>query len=437
MAAFKASLLALLLLCAAAARAAEPLADLLARARALSDSPAAAYEVLAAAEDEYIGEIDFDYALGRAALEAGRPDRATLAFGRVLALDPLHAGALIDTGRAYLALGNLDQARAAFDAVLALNPPPAVRGQVLAYLVQANATSAQRLTLRGYVEANAGYSSNVNQSPATAQVFVPAFGATFDLAQQNIAKADGFVGLAGGVDAAIALDGGYALIGGAEFLQRWNHHQTAFDLGALGVRGGIARATQDSLTRAQLVAMQSDLGHAPSRNAIALGLERIESLSDGKALSFFGTGGSFRHPPASLRIFDADFLTLGATAQQLGDGWSALVGAAGGKEYDTGGNPSGDQAKYSVRAAGEKQLVPRLSAIASAGWQRALYQLPDPSFLVRRDDRRTDLELVLQYSLGGGLSLRMVTAFSEQRSNIPLYSFERNEAWVALRYEFR
>jgi len=183
--------------------------------------------------------------------------------------------------------------------------------------------------------------------------------------------------------------------------------------------------------------MRSDLGHAPSRNAIALALERIESLSGGKALSFFGTGGSFRHPPESLRIFDADFLTLGATAQQLGDGWSALAGAAGGKEFDTGGNPSGDQAKYSVRAAGEKLLRPLLSAIASAGWQRGLYQLPDPSFLVRRDDRRTDLELVLQYSLGAGLSLRMVLAAGEQRSNIPLYSFERNEAWAALRYEFR
>lgn len=443
MAVLRASFIALLLLSAAAgAHAAEPLPELLAKARALSGSPAAAYELLAAAEDEYIGEIAFDYALGRAALDAGRPDRATLAFWRVLAQEPLHAGALIDTGRAYLALGNVQQARATFDAVLALDPPPAVRSQVLAYVAQSGvaqsgAAQARRLTFGGYVEANAGRSSNVNQSPAAAQVFVPAFGATFDLAQPNVAKADSFAGLAGGLDAALALDGGYALIAGAEFLERRHSHETAFDLGAVGVRGGVARATQDSLSRAQLVAMRSDLGREPSREAVALALEHIASLGGGSALSFFANGGSFRHPPESLRIFDADFATLGASAQKLGDGWSALLGVAVGEENDTGGNPAGDQAKYSIRAAGEKQLAAKLSAAASAAWQRGQYELADPSFLVRRDDRRTDFELSLQYALGGGFSLRAALARTEQRSNIALYSFERNEAWAAVRYEFR
>src|SRR3954447_12224922 len=78
------------------------LAELLAQAREFSASARfrQAYELLAGAEDPYIGEIELDYALGRAALDAGYPDRATLAFSRVLALDPSHAGAMIDTGRA-------------------------------------------------------------------------------------------------------------------------------------------------------------------------------------------------------------------------------------------------------------------------------------------------------------------------------------------------
>jgi tetratricopeptide (TPR) repeat protein len=74
------------------------LADLLTRAAAMSDEGkhAEAYALLSAEEDTHIGEIAYDYALGRAALHAGRPDRATIAFARVLALDPAHAGALID-----------------------------------------------------------------------------------------------------------------------------------------------------------------------------------------------------------------------------------------------------------------------------------------------------------------------------------------------------
>ena len=79
-----------------AGRAALP--DLIARAEALSRAgkPDEAYTLLLSQEDTYIGTVEFDYALGRAALDSGRPDKATLAFSRVLALDPAHAGASIE-----------------------------------------------------------------------------------------------------------------------------------------------------------------------------------------------------------------------------------------------------------------------------------------------------------------------------------------------------
>jgi tetratricopeptide (TPR) repeat protein len=439
MGASRTCILALLFATTGAAAAGEPLAGLLARARALSLSqgPTAAYELLAAAEDEHIGEIEFDYALGRAALDAERPDRATLAFARVLALNPLHAGALIDTGRAYLALGNAAQARATFETVLSLDPPPAVRDQVLALLARAGAAPAGRLALRGYVEASAGWSSNVNQSPAAAQVFVPAFGANFDLAQQNVAKSDSFLALAGGLDAALPLDGSLALIGGAEFLQRWHRHETAFDLGAVGLRGGLAVAGEERLTRAQAVVMRSDLGRDPARETAALAVEHIMSLRSVGALTFFAQGGAFRHPLESLRIFDANFLTVGATLQKLGEGSSALLGVAAGGEDDTGGNPAGDKRLFAVRAAGETRLTPRLSLSASAAWQRGRYDQIDPSFLLERDDKRTDLELGLQYALSQGLFLRLGLTWTEQRSNIPIYAYTRDEAWLGLRHEFR
>jgi outer membrane protein len=431
-------ILAVLFAAAGAAAAGEPLSELLARARAvsLSQGPSAAYELLATAEDEHIGEIEFDYALGRAALDAARPDRATLAFARVLALDPRHAGALIDTGRAYLALGNAAQARATFETVLSLDPPPAVRDQVLAMLAQAGVPPG-RLALRGYVEASAGWSSNANQSPAAAQVFVPAFGANFDLAQQNVAKSDSFLALAGGLDAALPVDASLALIGGAEFLQRWYRHETAFDLGAVGLRGGVAIADEGSLTRAQLVTMRSDLGHDPARETVALSLEHIKSLRAAGALSFFAQGGAFRHPLESLRLFDANFLIVGATLQKLGERSSALIGVAAGGEDDTGGNPAGDKRLFAVRGAGETKLTPRLSLTALAAWQRARYDQIDPSFLLERDDKRTDFDLGLQYALSDGLFLRIGLSWTEQRSNIPIYAFTRDEAWLGLRHEFR
>src|SRR5260221_14428486 len=52
-----------------------PLDELLAQARGFTAAgkPEDAYALLARAEDDYIGEPRFDYALGRAALEAAQP----------------------------------------------------------------------------------------------------------------------------------------------------------------------------------------------------------------------------------------------------------------------------------------------------------------------------------------------------------------------------
>src|SRR5215831_14500822 len=156
------------------------LAELIARADALSQAgkAAEAYELLLASEDTYIGTIEFDYALGRAALEAGHPDKATLALSRVLAQDPGHAGASIDMGRAYLALGDNVRARSTFERLLALDPPPPIRAQLQAFLDIANAplvpqTQPGRSFSQGYLAALLGYTNNVNQAPSNSVIFVP------------------------------------------------------------------------------------------------------------------------------------------------------------------------------------------------------------------------------------------------------------------------
>ena len=232
-------------------------------------------------------------------------------------------------------------------------------------------------------------------------------------------------------------DSALGLIGGAEFLQRWHRRETAFDLGAVGLRGGLAIAGEERLTRAQLVFMRSDLGHDPARETAALALEHIRSRRSAGAVTLFAYGGAFHHPLESLRIFDANFLTLGATVQALGERSSALLGVAAGGEDDTGGNPAGDKRLFAVRAAGETRLAPRLSLNAAAAWQRGRYDQVDPSFLLERDEQRTDLELGLQYALSQGLSLRVGLTWTEQRSNIPIYAYTRDEAWLGLRHEFR
>lgn len=424
--------------CDAAAQSA--LADLLTRAAAMSDAGqhAQAYALLAAEEDTHIGEIAYDYALGRAALHAGRPDRATIAFARVLALDPGHAGALIDSGRAYLALGNRAQAEAAFEALLALDPPPAIRAQLLIYLGQARgAERTAGAALRGYLTIAAGTSSNVNQAPAQGPVFVPGLPFVVQLADQNVRKDDGFASLGGGVEAAMALRDRLSLIGSAEFLSRANAHESDFDTGGLAGSLGLAWSGERYLARGQVQLMRNTLGGDTSRDVKALSLDVSESTSP-KAGSFgvlfgFLHLGSYRHPPQDLKVFDADFASAGAGLTTRLDGKSTVsVALVTGVDEDKGGNPSGDRRGIGGRVAWEQVLTPSFRLAAIASLVRSRYSAFDAIFLTEREDTRVDLEAFLRYQMAPKIEMRLAAWRSEQDSNIPIYEYARTDWSISI-----
>jgi tetratricopeptide (TPR) repeat protein len=421
-------------------------AALLAQAHTLSAAGRAdeAYHVLAAHEDEYIGEIEFDYAIGRAALDSGRPDRATLAFSRVLAVNPMHAGALIDMGRAYLALGNREQARAVFEGLLALNPPAEVQKMLAIYLAQASGSgtggeSDERHTfISGYLVASAGHDSNVNAAAAQARIFVPLFGAEVDLAGRNVGKADYYAGLAGGVDVTHLIDKEFALIGGVDVVQRLNAHESEFDLAASAARIGVARTWGRLFARAQLLSGRSYIDNQANRDVYALALDISEVPGVRTQWSGFAQLGSFRYLPVEQRVFDADFISAGVGARHTLDSGTAFFGNLSlGRENDTGGNPGGDRRLWGLLLGVEYPLAGGLSLQASAGLQDAAYQLTDPAFLVTRHDRREDLDLALQYQFNADLRLRLGVRTTRQGSNIPIYAYPRQDIGITLRRDFR
>jgi len=419
-----------------------PLDELLAKAQQLTAAGqhVEAYALLSGQEDTYIGDMRFDYALGRAALDAGRPDRATLAFSRVLAVDPGHAGARIDSGRAYLALGNREQARVAFETLLALDPPPPVRAQLLIYLAEARADTAKPFAARGYLAAFAGSSSNVNQSPERGQVFVPGLLAVLQLSDQNIAKSDTFTGLAGGVEVAKPLDPRYTLIASAEFLSRQNTHESDFDVGGIFASAGFARSGAQHLLRVQAQSVVTTLGGQTSRRVQALSVDVTEKAATpgipGVMFGFANIGRS-RHPQADLEIYDADFWTAGAGALlRVGDKSTLTVlGLATGDE-DRGGNPSGDRSGMGVRLNGETVVSPKVRLSAAFGALNSAYSGFDPSFLVYRKDRRMDLELTVRYEVSSDLELRLDGWRGVQDSNIEIYEYRRTDWTLGLRYRF-
>ena len=65
-----------------------------------------AYALLLPLEFFQAGDPAFDYLLGVSALDSGKFNAATLAFERMLAVNPNHAGARMDMARAYFELND-------------------------------------------------------------------------------------------------------------------------------------------------------------------------------------------------------------------------------------------------------------------------------------------------------------------------------------------
>jgi tetratricopeptide (TPR) repeat protein len=422
-----------------------PLADLLAQAQLLARSGrnAEAYELLAAAEDTYIGTIEFDYALGRAALDAGHPDKATLAFARVLALDPAHAGARIDLGRAYLALEDFDRARSTFQSLLARDPPPEIRTQLQAFLDLAEkrgstAGVSTALQRQGYLAGLVGRSTNINQAPTQTSIFIPLFGSNFDLASQNVKKADNYAGVQGGFDLSQPLNGDYSLIGGGDLLWRRNFHEFDFDLGALNFYVGLAGGSGPNRWKLQVVAGRDYLGRSPSRDLEGIAADYVRQYDAQTQILALVQAGRLRYVPEDLQTNDANYVTLGGGASRKFGGKSTFFGILStGKQNDVGGSPDGDKRLIGGRVGGEWALADRFLASAVIAGERSTYDMSNTGFNVERRDIRRSYDLGVQYALEPSLFLRFGFSHVDQQSNIAIDESTRSEWSLMLRRDIK
>ncbi len=231
---------------AAPARASAQEPELLARARSLLAAGQArqAYEALAPAQDRFSGHAEFDYLLGVAALDSGRIDEAIIAFERVLAVMPNHAGAQMDLARAYYAAGSYDLAEAGFRKLAAESPPPAAAQAISRYLAAIDARKRQiEPGWRRFGELGLGYDSNITGVPVN---FGAAAQQSFNLvgieATGNaIKRSAAFLQGGGGADYSRPLGRGWSLFAGGSAFGRAYRHEPDFDWYSGELHGGGAR----------------------------------------------------------------------------------------------------------------------------------------------------------------------------------------------------
>lgn len=427
-----------------------------------SGKPADAYALLEPLEFERSGEVRFDYLIGIAALDGGKPDKATLAFERVLAVDPNFAGARLDMARAYYQLGDLPRAKTEFEQVLKQNPPEAARVTIQKYLDAITAYEQAQLTrITGYVEGVVGHDSNIANSSTQTFTFAPTspWSGLFPGNQlPPAAKLTGtYEGINAGGEISHNLDANWGVFAGADLRQHGNMTQTAYDTASVDGRIGVAYNEDQNTYKLTLTGGQLYTANSMRRDSVGVSTEWQHVFSPSNQMSAFVQYGESRaagFPPTSpttdARIEgNTDQMVAGAGwVHIMADGKQALFGSVyAGKELDVapvvspglpgGGRTDGKKRFGGLRIGGQAAITEQLDGMISFGYQSANYSNLNNLVMANRSEKIYDLTVGMGWRIDKFWTLKPQVAFSRKNSNISLYSFDRMDASLTLRRDFR
>jgi tetratricopeptide (TPR) repeat protein len=455
-AALRGALVAALLAVAAAFPAAARSDDAaLERARALlaAGNPKQAFTELEALQGTLSGKPDFDYLLGVAALDSGRIDAAVIAFERVLALAPNHAGAHLDLARAYYAAGSLDLAEAAFLKLQSSSPPPAAQTAIARYLaaIRSRRHGAQA-GWTGFGELGLGYDSNLTGVPTD---FGAAAVQSFNLigieaTGNSIKRSAAFVQGTVGAEYSRPLGRGWALFGGGEARGRAYRGESDFDTVAADLRAGGAlndganqwRVMGNYLEYRQQGDAPGDPAPANDRRMAGASLDWRHALDTRTQLGLGVQLNGVRFPDNAVEDFN-----------------QVLVSASWLKSFDRKGVPmlylsafaSDDRATHTLfdgvtrksknlaglRGYVQYSLDAKLQFFGGAG--AVLRRDKDPfarsTTVEKGRDRFGEASTGLIWAFREKCALRLLYAYSRNASNIDIYDFNRHEISSAIRCE--
>ncbi|ADE12440.1 conserved hypothetical protein [Sideroxydans lithotrophicus ES-1] len=400
-----------------------------------------AYLLLEPEQSIRAGDPDYDYLLGIAALDSGKPNEAIFALERVLAVRPNHLQARAEIARAYLAVGEKAAAKQEFETVQSQNPPKEVNATIQRFLDAINQGQGGEATmLSGYLEADVGSDSNVNSATGSNQVAIPAFGgAVATLNASGIETRATFANVSGGANVRHALDAEWSIFGGANVNQRLNSKQSVFNTRGLDGNVGFNLTKAEDSYSAALQLQSFDVDNKRYRNGTGMTLQWQHDLSQrsSQASGYFQYT-NLKYPGQSVR--DANRYVLGvAYASVLGGEYTPAVyfGAYAGTEKEKqSGVPYLGHKLFGMRVGGEMNIYAQAKLFGSLSAESRNYGGDDPLFLVTRKDTQADLKVGVNYEMAKLWTLTPQISYTKNKSNIVINDYKRTIFSVGLRRDF-
>ncbi len=399
-----------------------------------------AYALLLPYQSQRAGDPDYDYLLGLAALDSGKPNEAIFALERVLAVKPNHLQARAEIARAYFTVGENVTARQEFEAVQSQNPPKEVNATIQRFLdAISQGENAERTMKTGYLEAAIGYDTNVNSATGNSQVAIPAFGgAIATLNASGVEQKDSFVRVGAGGNVRQALSPEWTMFGGVNLNQRVNLTQTMFNTRGVDSNIGFNRTKGEESYSAAVQLQGFDIDDRRYRNGVGMTVQWQHGLSNSSQASSYLQYTDLRYPGQSIRDADRYILGVAYAGVLSGDYTPAVyLGGYGGEEKvrQAGVQYLGHR-PYGVKAGGELRMNSQTKLFGSASVEVRQYGGQDPFFLVTRKDTQIDLQMGVNYIVDKLWTVSPQLGYTKNISNIAISDYKRTLFSVNVRRDF-
>lgn len=400
----------------------------------------AAYELLEPLEISEAGDVNFDYLLATAALESGKPSKATFIHERILAIDPSFIGVRADMGRAYFALGDYGRAKIEFETVLTTpNVPPDLRLQVEQYIKAADARAQSKKTvITSYVEMGLGHDDNIGSATGLTSLNLPASGLYTPIPPTGTRTKDKYSTLGLGAEINHQLSDQMGVFTGADYRIRDYKVHNDPNNWTLDGRLGLSYSSGSWLLRTSLTAGTYFYYGAHLRDSTGLSADWRMALSTSSQITASGSVvRAIYLPSASASLSSVTYTGSVGWLTSFGDGATVFsLTGSGGYEDDIKSRDDGNRRFIGPRALLQTSFNDSLGGYITGGATRSDYTLQNSSYLAARRETLYDLTAALSWSLGKGISLRPQVSLVKNDSNAELYAYKKTDTSINLRLDY-
>ena len=399
----------------------------------------AAYLLLEPLESKYAGDINYDYLLGIAAVESSNVTRGVFALERVLAQDPNHKNARAEMAKAHFLLGETDASRAEFNNVLKQNPDAETKNAVGKLLTAMDKSEDVTTTFGAYLDAGAGWDSNVSSAPGLASIGVPAFGGiNVPLGGAAQKKSDNFMNLAAGISVRHPVTDEFAVFGNASVAGRFNSSETDFNNTVYDFNAGYQYARNKNNFTLSLQNNYFDLDNHSFRHAFGGTAQWLFNFDAYNQAGAYAQFSRLKYDDNKIRNADRSIIGINAGHAFQGDFNPVIFASVYGGREDARDSSVNflDQDVFGLRAGGQLSFSPIWHLNAIVSYEQRDNDANDPFFLTKRQDDQYDALLGLRYLPAPSWTIKPQISYSRNKSNIDLNSYERTSISVNVRKDF-